>query len=80
MYIISMTNETRPTERIQVRNIKAGMVTFQDGFRIQFLANVPAWIANAQAQKIREALESGDLFVANFDGFRVPPAVEDFRF
>ena len=73
-----MTNEQRAETFHQVRSIRSGLITFQDGFRIQFIQPVPAWIANAEALKIREALDSGDWFVANFDGFRVLPAVESF--
>lgn len=76
-YIINMTNETR-TEFKQVRTIKAGLVTFQDGFRIQFLQAVPAWVGNRAALEIRAALESGDLFAAEFPAFRIVPAVESF--
>jgi hypothetical protein len=78
-YIRNMTNATRTTEYVGVRKIENGLVTFQDGYRIQFLSAVPSWIANRQALAIREALESGDWFIANFDAFRIVPAVEDFR-
>lgn len=72
-----MTNDTRH-EFKQVRTIKAGLVTFQDGFRIQFLQPVPAWIANREALEIRAALESGERFAADFDAFKIVPAVESF--
>jgi len=72
-----MTNEQR-TERILVHTITAGLVTFQDGFRIQFLAAVPAWIANREALEVRAALESGRMFAADFDAFRIVPAVPSY--
>lgn len=78
MYIINMKHEhgaAATGNRAMVYSMKAGMVTFDDGFRIEFTPALPGWIANRQAHDIRTALETGTLDATKFDAFRIPAAV-----
>jgi hypothetical protein len=72
-------NDTRAT----VYSILNGMVTFDDGFRIEFTPALPSWIANRQAHEIRDGLDAGrTVYGTNalgqllFDAFQIADPVD----
>jgi len=66
-----------------VHQVLGGMVTFADGFRIEFTPALPSWIANRQAHEIRDGLDAGRTVTGTnalgqllFDAFRIADPVD----